>query len=852
KSTNRNPRSTVGTITEIYDFLRLLYARASTAYSPVTGEQMVSYTPKEIVDSIVQEFSGQKAIVMAPLVKGRKGHYKELFETLLKRGFNWVRVDGVLCDLSTIEPLSRYSSHFIELVIDKIVPSAQEERRVLDSVNLALQQGKGSLDLLLTQGEERVVHYSKDLMCPVSGLSLPEPAPHSFSFNSPQGACPKCKGLGILMKADLEKIIPNSSLSIAKGGIKPIGEMRDTLLFRQIEGIAKKYNFSLHDPIEELPEEALNLILYGSDELIRISGNHSAGKYSSHMVTFDGIVSLIEKRDEEENLKHRSRHFTEEVVCDVCNGTRLKKEALNFKVDGKRIAELSAMEVSKLYSWMEGLEGRLERKKALIARELLKELRERLGFLLQVGLEYLSLDRATATLSGGESQRIRLATQIGSKLVNVLYILDEPSIGLHYRDNRKLIESLKRLRDEGNSIMVVEHDSETITSADHIIELGRGAGDKGGELIFSGSPKEVFELSSKELSKIGSYTLDWLRGVRGMESNSEKRVGNGHFLTLKGATGNNLKGVDLSIPLGCFVGVAGVSGSGKSSLINETLVPALNKILYRSLDSPLPYKSIEGVEYIDKLIEVDQSPIGRTPRSNPATYTNLFSDIRKLFGETPDAKIRGFKAGRFSFNTKGGRCEECKGAGVKVVEMNFLPSVNIECNLCHGKRYNPETLAVKYGGRNIFQVLDMTVSQALKFFSSIPSICRKLKTLEEVGLGYIKLGQSSTTLSGGESQRVKLAKELSKNSTGKSLFILDEPTTGLHFEDVKVLLGVLQRLVDKGNSVVVIEHNLDVLRAADIIVDMGPQGGEGGGRIVAVGSPQALRDMKGSVTGPYI
>lgn len=851
KSTNKNPRSTVGTITEISDFLRLFYARASTAYSPVTGLPMVSYTAGEIVDSIIKNYPNKRCVVLAPLVKGRKGHYKELFESLLKKGFNQVRVNGELYDLSTIEPLNRYSTHFIELVVDKIVPNPQDRNRVSESVATALQQGKGSLALLLVE-EGEIVHFSKDLMCPVLGLSLQEPAPHSFSFNSPQGACPKCKGLGMLLKADLDKIIPDRSISIAKGGIKPIGQARETLLFRQIEGIARKYNFSTQDPINQIPEEAINLILYGSDELIRVSGNHSEGRYSSKMITFEGVVSLIENSDDEDNLRHRRRSFTEEVVCDVCSGTRLKSEALSFKIEQFTIADLSAMEISKLQLWLEGIENRLSKRAALIAKDIVKELRERVGFLVEVGLEYLSLDRATRTLSGGESQRIRLATQIGSKLVNVLYILDEPSIGLHFRDNKKLIDSLKRLRDEGNSIMVVEHDSEMIASADHIIELGRGAGDKGGEVIFSGSPYELKKMSREEALKIGSYTLDWLHGEREMEQTLARRSGNGKQITLKGAHGNNLKNVDLTIPLGCFVGVAGVSGSGKSSLINETLLPALSNKIYGSLHSPLPFDSIDGVENIDKLIEVDQSPIGRTPRSNPATYTNLFTEIRKLFGETADAKIRGFKAGRFSFNTKGGRCEECKGAGIKEVEMNFLPSVHVKCNLCRGMRYNPETLAVKYGGYNIYEVLEMTVSQALSAFSSIPALYKKLKTLEEVGLGYIKLGQPSTTLSGGESQRVKLAKELSKSSTGKSLFVLDEPTTGLHQEDISVLLGVLQRIVDKGNSVVVIEHNLDVLRATDLIIDMGPEGGAEGGQIVAIGTPEELRKDKNSVTGPFI
>ncbi len=854
KTTGRNPRSTVGTITEIYDFLRLLYARASTAYSPTTGLEMVKYTDTQIVSLIIEEYSGQKGLLLSPLVKGRKGHYRDLFENLVRKGFQQVRVDGQVLDLSTISPLDRYKSHFIELVVDKIVPDKKSEKRLQESVASALHHGKGSLALLLVEGGE-VRHFSKNLMCPQSGLSFSEPAPHTFSFNSPQGACPHCKGLGMISRADISKIIPDMNISIARGGIKPVGDMRNTYVFRQLEGIAKKYDFSVHDPIKDIPEEALNLILYGSDELIRVSAASSDknGYSSSQMVSFGGVIAMIEKsEDEGDDLTQRRSRFVEEVVCPVCNGSRLKAESLNFKIDNLDISQVSAMEMDALHQWICSLEGKLAKREALIARDVLKELKDRSSFLIEVGLEYLSLDRSTRSLSGGESQRIRLATQIGSKLVNVLYILDEPSIGLHQRDNMKLIDSLKKLRDEGNSIMVVEHDQEMITSADWLIDMGPGAGDKGGKVLFSGEPSKIFAMSEAEAVAIGSYTLDYLKVIRSLEVPAERRKGNGKFLELKGASGNNLKQVNVRVPLGCFVGVSGVSGSGKSTLINETLMPILSKHFYRSLQNPLPYESIVGLENIDKLIEIDQSPIGRTPRSNPATYTNVFADIRKLFGETQDAKIRGFKPGRFSFNIKGGRCEECKGAGVQVVEMNFLPSVNVTCKTCNGKRYTPDTLAVKYRGHSINDVLEMTISQSIRFFEHVPTIVNKLKALEDVGLGYVKLGQSSTTLSGGESQRVKLAAEFSKRATGNSLYILDEPTTGLHFEDVRVLLGVLQKIVDQGNTVIVIEHNTDVLRAADYLIDMGPEGGMKGGRIVATGTPEQLRHNKDSATGAYL
>ncbi len=847
KTTGRNPRSTVGTITEIYDFMRLLYARASKAYSPVTGLEMIRYSDEQIVSLIIDEYRDRRSLLLSPLVKGRKGHYKELFEGLVRKGFLQVRVDGQVYDLASVKPLDRYKAHFIELVVDKLIPTPQGEKRVRDSVLSALYHGKGSL-ALLDELSGQIRHFSKHLMCPQSGISYPEPAPHTFSFNSPQGACPHCKGLGMINKADLSKIIPNDKTSIANGGITPIGVMRDTLLFRQLEGIAKRYEFSLHDPIKDIPEDALDLIIYGSDELFRVGGDSS-----SQMMSFGGVILMIEQSEKDsEDLIQKKERFVEEILCPVCKGSRLKEESLSFKIDNMNISQVSAMDMDILFGWICTLESKLDSRQKTIARDVIKELTDRVGFLLDVGLNYLSLDRSTRSLSGGESQRIRLATQIGSKLVNVLYILDEPSIGLHQRDNIKLIDSLKKLRDEGNSIMVVEHDQEMISSADWLVDLGPGAGEKGGRVLFSGLPGDISGMTKSEIASYNSLTLDYMTGVRRIEIPAVRRKGNGKFLELYGASGDNLKGVNLKIPLGCLIGVSGVSGSGKSSLINETLMPILSNYFYRSLYRPLPYKDIKGINNIDKLIEIDQSPIGRTPRSNPATYTNVFADIRKLFGETPDAKIRGFKPGRFSFNVKGGRCEGCKGAGVQIIEMNFLPSVHVHCKECNGKRYTPDTLAVKYRGKSIYDVLEMTISQALRFFEHMPSIVQKVKALEEVGLGYVKLGQSSTTLSGGESQRVKLATELSKRGTGNSLYILDEPTTGLHFEDVRVLLEVLQTITNQGNTVLIIEHNLDVLRSADYIIDMGPQGGAAGGEIVSCGTPEEIRENPLSVTGRYI
>ena len=853
KTTGSNPRSTVGTITEIYDFLRLLYARASDAYSPVTGKKLVKYTAEQIANLIAEEYSNQKCYLLAPLVIGRKGHYKELLDGLLKKGFTQVRIDGTLFDLADVKPIDRYKVHFIELVVDKIIPSKEDFKRIYTSVNTALERGKGTV-AIIRQGEEegQLRFFSMHLMDADTGESLPEPAPFTFSFNSPQGACPVCKGLGYITRIDLERIIPDPSKTINGGGIIPIGKYKDSDTFRILEAMAAKYGFSLNTPIRDLPEDVMNMILYGTQELFRVSLADG-----TLLASFPGAAAKMRQSEEEEETDRKKKdqlkeRYIEEIPCPECNGSRLKKEALYFKIDGKNIAQVAAMDISSLKQWVEQLPQVLDKRQNTIARDIIKELRDRIGFLSAVGLDYLSLDRGTSTLSGGESQRIRLATQIGSKLVNVLYILDEPSIGLHQRDNIKLINSLKQLRDEGNSVMVVEHDSQTMLSCDRLIDLGPGAGNDGGKLLFNLTPQELKKMPLAKVRKLGSLTAEYLRGLKNISIPEQRRKGNGKFLILKGATGNNLKGVDLKIPLGCLVGVSGVSGSGKSSLINQTLMPVLTNHFYRALDRPLPYKSVEGLENVDKVIVVDQSPIGRTPRSNPATYVNVFSDIRKLFEKTPDAQIRGFKAGRFSFNTKGGRCEVCKGAGVETIEMHYLPSVYVTCKECRGKRYNSETLEVKYKGKNIYDVLEMTISEAAKFFSSIPSIYPKLKAMEDVGLGYVKLGQPSTTLSGGESQRVKLSAELSRKDTGNSIFLLDEPTTGLHFEDIKVLLGVLQKIVDKGNTIIVIEHNLDVLKSVDYLIDMGPEGGQGGGRIIAEGTPEEVSRDKNSVTGKYL
>ena len=839
KTTGNNPRSTVGTITEISDFLRLLYARASRAYSPVTGKEMVRYTDDQIVSLIISEYAGRKCFLLAPLVRGRKGHYRELFEQLRKRGYTDVRVDGEIVPLSGIESVDRYKSHFIELVVDKLKPSEGDGKRIRDSVTAALGLGKGSVAMLDKDSGE-IRHYSKHLVDPESGISLQEPAPHSFSFNSPEGYCPHCKGLGMIVDVNLDTIIPDRSVSVADGGIVPLGKVRETKKFDIIRAIARKYGFSLFDPIDTVPDEAISHIIFGSDDLFRIGEGAQ-----SEMVSFGGIVEDI----------------SDKVVCPVCGGTRLNENTKCFRIDGKTISDVSAMEMTDLQEWFATLPGKLNSREMTIARDILKELRERVSFMIDVGLEYLSLDRATSSLSGGESQRIRLATQIGSKLVNVLYILDEPSIGLHQRDNRKLINSLKTLRDEGNSVMVVEHDLETMMSADWLVDVGPGAGEKGGKICLNAPLNLV--LPGPEKTSPGkdvmshcilgeSLTLDYLLGRKSIPVPQSRRSGNGHFLSLKGARGNNLKNVSVDFPLGCLIGISGVSGSGKSTLINETLMPVLKNRFYRAKLRPLEYSSIEGIEYVDKLIEIDQSPIGRTPRSNPATFTGVFGDIRTLFEDTPDAKVRGFKAGRFSFNVPGGRCEACNGAGIKVIEMNFLPSVNVVCDECRGKRYNEDTLAVRYKGKSISDVLQMSISEAYEFFKPLPKIATKLKAMVDVGLGYISLGQSAVTLSGGESQRMKLAAELQRNATGNTLYILDEPTTGLHFEDIKVLLGVLQQLVDQGNTVIVIEHNLDVLKSVDYIFDLGPEGGRKGGMIVAQGTPEQISRNPESVTGPYL
>ena len=841
KTVGRNPRSTVGTVTEIYDYFRLLYARAAQAFSPASGKEMVRYTNDEIVSLIVSRHSGQKLIILAPLVKGRKGHYRELFDTLRKKGFNQVRIDGKMEYLGDVTALDRYRIHFIELVIDKIVPDSNDVTRVKSSVETALSQGKGSM-MIYSPDDGAIEHLSRNLVCPDTGLSFDLPAPFTFSFNSPQGACPHCRGLGTIAKIDIGKLIPDKNRSIADGGIELIGPKRESHLFRILEAIARKYGFSLHDPIGKLSEEALNTILYGSADLFRTGDGNDM-----EMEAFPGIVRSIDAMEEQCDRKERQKElFLDEMVCPVCNGTRLKSEALCFKIDGLNIAQVSEMDISSLYEWVCGLPGKLSSRQMKIASEILKEITSRIRFLLDVGLDYLSLNRATRTLSGGESQRIRLATQIGSRLVNVLYILDEPSIGLHQKDNLKLIESLKALRDEGNSVMVVEHDQEMMEAADWLVDLGPGAGEKGGYLLYNGRPSDI-GTSGKD-----SPTLDYLKGIRKIEVPSGRRSGNGSFITLKGACGNNLKNVTLKLPLGMLVGISGVSGSGKSSLINQTLLPLLSNRLNRSNHPCLPFSSIEGTESIDKVIEMDQSPIGRTPRSNPATYTDIMADIRRLFAETPDAKVRGFKAGRFSFNVKGGRCEECKGAGVQLLEMHFLPSVQVTCRECGGKRYKPDTLAVKYKGKSINDVLDMTISQALDFFSAFPSISHKLEVLESVGLGYLTLGQPATTLSGGESQRLKLSAELARKDTGNTLYLLDEPTTGLHFEDIKILIDVLQRLVDKGNTVVIIEHNPDILKSVDYLIDLGPDGGRAGGMIIAQGTPEQVAECDSSYTGRYL
>ena len=839
KTTNKNPRSTVGTTTEIYDYLRLLFARAGTAYSYLSGEKMVKYTEEQILDLILNAYAGKRIMLLAPLVRTRKGHYKELFEQVRRKGFLYVRVDGEVREVVHGMKLDRYKNHDIEVVVDKLVVSSKDDKRLTQSVAAAMQQGDG-LIMVLDAGTNEVRHYSKRLMCPVTGLSYREPAPHNFSFNSPQGACSRCKGLGFVNLIDVDKVIPDRSLSVYDGGIVPLGKYKNAMIFWQISALLEKYEATLKTPINELPEEAVEEILHGSDERIKIKSSllHST---SDFFTTFEGLVKYIQMLQEGDVSVTQQKwadQFARTDVCPDCKGARLNKEALSFRIHDKNIYQLASMDISELYQWMLHVEDFLDGKQKKIAEEILKEIRTRLKFLLDVGLDYLSLNRSSVSLSGGESQRIRLATQIGSQLVNVLYILDEPSIGLHQRDNVRLIHSLKELRDIGNTVIVVEHDRDMMLGADYVVDMGPKAGRLGGEVVFAGTPDEMLHTHT--------LTSQYLNGEMKIEIPQERRAGNGKSLWLRGASGNNLKNVDVEFPLGKLICVTGVSGSGKSTLINDTLQPILSQHFYRSLRDPLPYKSIEGLEYIDKVVDVDQSPLGRTPRSNPATYTGVFSDIRSLFVELPESKIRGYKPGRFSFNVSGGRCEACGGNGYKTIEMNFLPDVLVPCEVCHGKRYNRETLEVRFKGKSIADVLDMTINRAVEFFENIPSILNKIKVLQEVGLGYIKLGQPSTTLSGGESQRVKLATELSKRDTGRTLYILDEPTTGLHFEDIRVLLGVLNRLVDKGNTVIVIEHNLDVIKAADYLIDMGPEGGKGGGQLLACGTPeQVIKKNKG-------
>ncbi|MDR0331998.1 MAG: excinuclease ABC subunit UvrA [Dysgonamonadaceae bacterium] len=844
KTTNKNPRSTVGTTTEIYDFLRLLYARAGEAYSYLTGEKMVKYTEEQILELILEKYIGRKIYILAPVVRNRKGHYKELFEQIRKKGYLNVRVDGEIREILPEMRVDRYKNHSIEILIDKLIVLNKFEDKLKASVRTGMKQGAG---LIMIQDVEsgEVRHYSKQLMCPTTGLSYSEPAPHNFSFNSPQGACTQCKGIGTVDQIDIEKVIPNPDLSIAAGGIAPLGKEKSNLLFWQIIAICEKYGVTLKTPIKDIPQEAIDEIMYGTNERLKIK-NESLGN-SNYMVSYEGVTKYIEMQQDDEasaTAQKWADQFITTSKCPECNGQRLNQEALHFKINEKNIAELAAMDIRTLFNWLQTFNSHVSEKQKLIAEEIKKEILSRLQFLLDVGLGYLSLSRSSASLSGGESQRIRLATQIGSQLVNVLYILDEPSIGLHQRDNRRLIDSLKKLRDTGNSVVVVEHDKDMMLASDYIVDMGPFAGRKGGEVVFEGTPNEM-------LTK-HTLTANYLNGKVEIEMPEKRRKGNGFELIIEGATGNNLKNVTAKFPLGMFICVTGVSGSGKSTLINETLQPILSQRFYRSLKDPMPYKSVKGVEHIDKIVSVDQSPIGRTPRSNPATYTGVFTDIRNLFAGMPEAKIRGYKPGRFSFNVKGGRCETCGGNGYKTIEMNFLPDVMVPCEVCHGKRYNRETLEVRFKGKSIADVLDMTINMAVEFFENVPAILHKIKVLQEVGLGYIRLGQSSTTLSGGESQRVKLATELARIATGSTLYVLDEPTTGLHFEDIRVLLGVLNKLVDKGNTVIVIEHNLDIIKCADYVIDLGPEGGIGGGNILVSGTPEKIVNCKESYTAKYL
>ncbi len=843
KTVNRNPRSTIGTTTEIYDFLRLLYARAGHAHSYISGEEMVKYTDEKIVELILNKFDGRKIYILAPLVKNRKGHYKELFETLSKKGFLRVRVDGELQEIVPGMKLDRYKNHSVELVVDRLIVNSKDAQRLYDTVQSALVQGDKQV-MILDVEEDKIYHYSQHLMDPVSGISYREPAPHNFSFNSPQGYCPKCKGLGYVNLIDKSKIIPDETLSIRDGAFSPLGKYKNNTIFWQLSAICAAYDCTLDTPLKDIPEEAIDEILNGTDRRLTVT-NESTGTSVTY-ASYEGLIKYIEMQQTDDAgaaAQKWSGQFYTRTVCPECKGERLNREALHFFVDGMNIAQLSRMDIGQLSKWADTVMKRLDKRDATIAAEIIKEISTRLHFLVDVGLDYLQLNRASATLSGGESQRIRLATQLGSELVNVLYILDEPSIGLHQRDNRRLIDSLKRLRDASNSIIVVEHDRDIMLEADYIIDIGPGAGRKGGNVVFAGTPKQML--------KSDTLTAQYLNGERKIETPEKRRKGNGKFLTLRGCTGNNLKNVDFTLPLGTFTCVAGVSGSGKSSLINATLEPILSKHFFRSLREPLPYRELEGLENIDKVVTVDQSPLGRTPRSNPATYTGVFTDIRALFVDLPEAKIRGYKPGRFSFNVASGRCEACSGNGYKTIEMNFLPDVLVPCEVCRGKRYNRETLEVRFKGKSIADVLNMTINQAVEFFAGVPKILKKIKVLQDIGLGYIKLGQPSSTLSGGENQRVKLATELAKKDTGRTLFILDEPTTGLHFEDIRTLLSILNRLVDRGNTVLVIEHNTDVLRCADHIVDMGPDGGEGGGQILATGTPEQIA-AGSSPTAKYI
>ena len=846
KTTNLNPRSTVGTITEIYDFLRLLYARASEAVSYVTKEKMVRLSDDQIIDLVIKKFNKKKILLFAPLVKARKGHYRELFEQLMHQGYLRVRNDGKIVELKKGLQLDRYKTHDIDLLIDRIDVSDSSRQRFTESLNLAMKLGKGSI-LIIENESEKENYYSRHLMCPTSGISYDEPQPNTFSFNSPYGACRRCNGLGTISEIDLKSIIPDTGKNIKTGGIIPLGPQKDSWIFKQLIALGRKYNFNLTMPIGEIPEESLNIILYGSDDILNVTMDYASGGGYHQPVTFEGIVSFIISQNNEQaspSMRRWIQSFMQHVTCPECNGTRLKKEALYFLINDKNIAQLADMDIIQLSEWFMSVEKKLSARQIKIGLEVIKEIRKRIKFLLDVGLDYLTLNRSSKSLSGGESQRIRLATQIGSQLVGVLYILDEPSIGLHQRDNVRLIRSLQELRDAGNTVIVVEHDKETILAADYVIDLGPGAGTHGGRIVASGTPKEI--LNQKSL------TTDYLNGTIEIKSPLVYRKGSGKILELKGATGNNLKNVSVKIPLGKLVCVTGVSGSGKSTLINETLYPILNAHFYNALQKPLPYKSFKGIENIDKVIEIDQSPIGRTPRSNPATYTGVFTDIRNLFAQLPEAAIRGYLPGRFSFNVKGGRCETCQGGGMRVIEMNFLPDVYVECETCRGKRYNRETLEIRYRGKSISDVLDMSIEQAVEFFINLPHILHKIHTLKEVGLGYITLGQQSTTLSGGEAQRVKLATELSKRDTGNTFYILDEPTTGLHFEDVRILLDVLNRLVEKGNTVLIIEHNMDVIKTADYVIDLGPEGGMRGGTIICQGTPREIISNKESITAEFL